>query len=52
LKEKYKANLRIFMSKYDDEIKSKHRGQFIAIFDGEIIVDTDHQILLEKMRKS
>ncbi len=39
------------MSKYD-KIKSKHRGQFIAIFDGEIIVDTDHQILLEKMRKS
>jgi hypothetical protein len=30
------------MSKYD-EIKSKHRGKFIAIFDGEIIGDTSHQ---------
>ena len=39
------------MSKYD-EIKSKHRGQFVAIFDGQIIGDTDHQILLEKTRKS
>jgi hypothetical protein len=39
--EKYKANLRTFMSKYD-EIKSKHRGEFIAIFDGDIIGDTNH----------
>jgi len=38
------------MSKYD-EIKSKHRGQFIAIFDGEIVGDTDHQILLEQIRE-
>ena len=38
------------MSNYD-EIKSKYRGQFIAIFDGEIIGDTDHQILLEKIRE-
>jgi RNA binding exosome subunit len=38
------------MSKYD-EIKSKHRGQFIAIFDGEIIGDSDHQTLLEKIRE-
>jgi RNA binding exosome subunit len=34
-----------------DEIKSKYRGQFIAIFDGEIIGDTDHQILLDKIRE-
>ena len=38
------------MSKYD-EIKSQHRGQFIAIFDGEIIGNTDHQTLLEKIRE-
>jgi RNA binding exosome subunit len=38
------------MSKYD-EIKSKYRGQFIAIFDAGIIGDTDHQILLEKIRE-
>jgi RNA binding exosome subunit len=34
-----------------DEIKSKYRAQFIAIFDGEIIGDTDHQTLLEKIRE-
>ncbi len=38
------------MSKYD-EIKSKHRGEFIAIFNGEIIGDTNHQSLLEKIRE-
>ena len=48
--EKYKANLRIFMSKYD-EIKSEHRGEFIAIIDGEVIGDTKHQSLLEKIRE-
>ncbi len=48
--EKYIVNLRTFVSNYD-EIKSKYRGQFIAIFDGEIIGDTDHQILLEKIRE-
>ena len=41
--EKYKANLRKFMSKYD-EIKSKHRGEFIAVFDGNIIGDTNTHI--------
>ena len=48
--EKYNANLRTFMSKYD-EIKSKHRGEFIAIFNGEIIGDINHQSLLEKIRE-
>ena len=38
------------MSKYD-EIKSEHRGEFIAIFNGEIIGDTNHQSLLEKIRE-
>ena len=38
------------MSKYD-EIKNKHRGEFIAIFDGKIIGDTSHQTLLEKIRE-
>ena len=38
------------MSKYD-EIKSKHRGEFIAIFDGDIIGDTDRETLLEKIRE-
>ena len=38
------------MYKYD-EIKSKHRGKFIAIFNGEIIVDTNHQSLLERIRE-
>jgi RNA binding exosome subunit len=38
------------MSKYD-EIKSKHRGEFIAIFNGEIIGDINHQSLLEKIRE-
>ena len=48
--EKYDGNLRTFMSKYD-EIKSQHRGEFIAIFNGDIIGDTDHQTLLEKIRE-
>jgi RNA binding exosome subunit len=48
--EKYKANLRTFMSKYD-KIKSEHRGEFIAIFDGEIIGDTSRETLLEKIRE-
>jgi RNA binding exosome subunit len=48
--EKYKANLRTFMSKYD-EIKSKHRGEFIAVFDGNIIGDTNRETLLEKIRE-
>ena len=48
--EKYNANLSTFMSKYD-EIKSKHRGEFIAIFNGEIIGDTNHQTLLERIRE-
>jgi RNA binding exosome subunit len=34
-----------------DEIKSKHRGEFIAIFYGEIIGDTSHQTLLEKIQE-
>jgi RNA binding exosome subunit len=38
------------MSKYD-EIKSKHRGEFIAIFNEEIIGDINHQSLLEKIRE-
>ena len=38
------------MSKYD-EIKSKHRGEFIAIFDGNIIGDTDRETLLQKIRE-
>ena len=38
------------MSKYD-EIKSKHRGEFIAIFDGDIIGDTNYETLLEKIRE-
>jgi RNA binding exosome subunit len=48
--EKYKANLRIFMSKYD-EIKSEYRGEFIAIIDGEIIGDASSKALLEKIRQ-
>ena len=48
--EKYNTNLRTFMSKYN-EIKSKHRGEFIAIFNGEIIGDINHQSLLEKIRE-
>ena len=48
--EKYNTNLRTFISKYD-EIKSKHRGEFIAIFDGDIIGDTSHEALLEKIRQ-
>jgi hypothetical protein len=38
------------MSKYD-EIKSKHRGEFIAIFNGEITGDINHQSLLERSAK-
>jgi hypothetical protein len=48
--EKYNANLRTFVSKYH-EIKSKYRGEFIAIFDGQIIGDTNHQSLLGKIRE-
>jgi hypothetical protein len=48
--EKYAANLRTFMSKYD-EIKSEHRGEFIAISDGDIIGDTSREALLEKIRQ-
>ena len=48
--EKYKANLRTFMSKYD-EIKNQHRGEFIAIFDGDIIGDISRDTLLEKIRQ-
>jgi len=48
--EKYDGNLRIFMSKYDD-IKSQHRGEFIAIFNGDIIGDTSREVLLEKIRQ-
>jgi hypothetical protein len=49
--EKYKSNLRIFMSKYD-EIKSKHRGEFIAVIDGgNIIGDTSSEALLERIRE-
>ena len=38
------------MSKYD-EIKNQHRGEFIAILNGDIIGDTDHEALLEKIRQ-
>ncbi|HJT47963.1 MAG TPA: hypothetical protein VJ729_07245 [Nitrososphaeraceae archaeon] len=48
--EKYNTNLRTFMSKYD-EIKNQHRGEFIAIFDGDIIGDTSHEALLEKIQE-
>jgi hypothetical protein len=49
--EKYDANLRTFMSKYD-KIKSEHSGEFIAIFDeGDIIADTSRESLLEKIRQ-
>jgi glutamate racemase len=48
--EKYKANLRVFMSKYD-EIKIQHRGEFVAIFDEDIIGDTSREALLEKIRE-
>ena len=48
--EKYKANLRIFMSKYD-KIKNENRGEFIAIIDGEIIGDTSSEALLERIRE-
>jgi hypothetical protein len=48
--EKYNTNLRTFMSKYD-EIKNQHRGEFIAIFDEDIIGDTSREALLEKIRQ-
>jgi hypothetical protein len=48
--EKYNTNLRTFMSKYA-EIKGKYRGEFIAIFDEEIIGNTNHQSLLEKIQE-
>jgi hypothetical protein len=49
--EKYKTNLRIFMLKYD-EIKSEHRGEFIAIIDeGDIIGDASSEVLLERIRE-
>jgi RNA binding exosome subunit len=48
--EKYDANLLTFISKYD-EIKSEHRGEFIAIFDEDIIGDTSCEALLEKIRQ-
>jgi hypothetical protein len=48
--EKYKANLRIFVSKYD-EIKSEHRGEFIAIIDGDVIGDASSEVLLERIRE-
>jgi len=38
------------MSKYA-EIKGKYRGEFIAIFDEEIIGNTNHQSLLEKIQE-
>jgi hypothetical protein len=38
------------VSKYD-EIKSKHRGEFIAIFDGNIIGDTNREMLLQRIRE-
>ena len=48
--EKYNTNLRTFMSKYD-EIKNQHRGEFIAIFDGDSIGDVSSEALLEKIRE-
>ena len=38
------------MTKYDD-IKSQHRGEFIAIFNGDIIGDTSREVLLEKIQQ-
>jgi RNA binding exosome subunit len=38
------------MSKYD-KIKNQHRGEFIAILNGDIIGDTDHEASLEKIRQ-
>ena len=38
------------MSKYD-EIKNQHRGEFIAIFDGDIIGDVNSEALLVKIRE-
>lgn len=37
----------VFMSKYD-EIKNQHRGEFIAIFDGDIVGDTSRKALVRK----
>ena len=48
--EKYNTNLRTFMSNYD-EIKNQHRGEFIAIFDGDIVADTSREALLERIRE-
>jgi RNA binding exosome subunit len=48
--EKYNTNLKMFISKYD-EIKNQHRGEFIAIFDGDIVGDTSREALLEKIRQ-
>jgi RNA binding exosome subunit len=48
--EKYNTNLKMFMSNYD-EIKNQHRGEFIAIFDGDIVGDTSREALLEKIRQ-
>ena len=38
------------MSKYD-EIKNQHRGEFIAILDGDIFGDTSREALLGKIRQ-
>jgi hypothetical protein len=46
--EKYNTNLRTFISKYD-EIKNQHRGEFIAMFDEDIIGESGHETLLEKI---
>jgi RNA binding exosome subunit len=40
----------MFMSNYD-EIKNQHRGEFIAIFDGDIVGDTSREALLERIRE-
>jgi RNA binding exosome subunit len=48
--EKYNTNLKMFMSNYD-EIKNQHRGEFIAIFDGDIVGDTSREALLERIRE-
>ena len=40
----------MFMSNYA-EIKNQHRGEFIAIFDGDIVGDTSREALLERIRE-
>ena len=40
----------MFMSNYD-EIKNQLRGEFIAVFDGDIVGDTSREALLEKIRQ-